>query len=128
MAPRMAFAQIKKLGYKGSQLSLTGTIINVPANLDKVQLAFPRSLSETMTVAMMIKRKMEYKNAYLSGNIRPKHVMLALKDLCKTTLYKKEGISIGNKWEHFFDQLTQSNDDFLSNVEYLDSTNVDVDT
>ena len=32
VAPRMAFAQIKQLGYKRAQIGLTGTIINVPAN------------------------------------------------------------------------------------------------
>ena len=53
--------------------------------------------------------------------------MLALKDLCKTTLYKNEGVSIDRKWEHLFDQLTQSNGNFLSNVESLDSTDVDMD-
>jgi len=86
ISPRLAFAQIQQLGYKKSQIALTGSVINVPSNLDIIQLALPRSVSDTMTIAVMIKRKMEYKHAFLSGNVRPKHLMIALKDLCNTPL------------------------------------------
>jgi len=107
VAPRMAFAQIRQLGYKRSQIGLTGTIINVPSDLDKVQTALPRSLLDPMTIAIMIKRKMEYTNAYLSGNVRPRCVMIALNDLCNTPLYKSEGICINSEWEKTFDEDKQ---------------------
>lgn len=57
-------------------------------NLDKIQTTLPRNINETMTLPIMIQRKMEYKNAYLSGNIQPNHVMLVLSDLCNTSFYK----------------------------------------
>ena len=34
VSPRITFAHIRQLGYRRAQLGLTGTIINVPADLD----------------------------------------------------------------------------------------------
>ena len=36
VAPRMDFSQTRQLGYKISQIGLTGTIINVPSSLDRI--------------------------------------------------------------------------------------------
>lgn len=52
---RIAFAQIRQLGYKRAQYGLNGTIINVPVNFDKVQHAFPRDIEETNTIAVRLK-------------------------------------------------------------------------
>ena len=101
----MAFAQIRKLGYKREQLDLSETLINVPIDLDRVQISLPRSLDDTMTIAIMLKRKLEYKNAFLSGNVRPSIVMAALNDLCKTKLYIDEGIVINTGWEEMFNKI-----------------------
>lgn len=40
VAPRMAFVEIRQLGYKRAQIGLIGTIINIPANLDKFNWSF----------------------------------------------------------------------------------------
>ena len=122
ISPRLAFAQIRQLGYKKSQIGLTGSVINVPSNLDIIQSALPRSVFDTMTIAVMIKRKMEYKHAFLSGNVRPKHLMVALKDLCNTPLYKSEGIVINTEWEQVFNNLCQKNNNEFPDTENIHSS------
>jgi hypothetical protein len=127
VAPRMDFCKIRELSYKKAQIGLTGTIINVPANLDKIQFALPRNLSNSMTVAIMLKIKMEYKNAYLSGNVCQKNVMTALKDLCNTSLYINEGIIINIQWEDVFDKSIDEHVVGLCNMAYHDSIDKDAD-
>ena len=46
--------------------------------------------------------KIEYKNVVLSGNVRSKDVMVAMRHLSNMTLYKNEGIVINNQWEKLF--------------------------
>lgn len=104
----MDFAQIRQLGYKRSQIGLTRKIINVFSNLDRIQTTLPRDIDDNMTVVIMLKRKMEYKNAYLPGNIRPKKAMSTLHDLCNTSLYKGEQIVINDEWKKHFDQSKQN--------------------
>ena len=53
---RIAFAQIRQLGYKRSQFGLTGTIINVPSDVRQVQQALPRDCNDSMTVAVLPKQ------------------------------------------------------------------------
>ena len=122
ISPRLAFAQIRQLGYKKSQIGLTGSVINVPSNLDIIQSALPRSVFDTMTITVMIKRKMEYKHAFLSGNVRPKHLMVALKDLCNTPLYKTEGIVINTEREQIFNELCQKNNNEFPDIENIHSS------
>ena len=69
MATKTNFAQIRKIGYKRSQIRLTGTTIIVPPSLDGIQREFPREIDDTMTVGIMLKIKLEYKNAYFYQNI-----------------------------------------------------------
>jgi hypothetical protein len=52
---RIAFAQIRQWGYKRSQLGLTGSIINVPVQMDVVQKALPQFMDETLTIAVALK-------------------------------------------------------------------------
>ena len=114
------FAQIRQLGYKRSQLGLTGTIINVPADLDRVQTALPRSLDDTMMIAIMLKQKLEYKNAFLFGNVRPSIVMAALNDLCKTKLYIDEGIVINTSWEEMFNKIAHQESNTETTIHSID--------
>ena len=110
LAPRMDFSQIRKLGYKRSNIGLTGTIINVLASLDRVKTTLPRYIDDYMIVSVMLKRKMEYKNDYLSRNILPKKVIIALHDFCSTSLYKIEQIVINDEWEKHFDQRKKNHE------------------
>ena len=73
---RIYFAQIRQWGYKRSQMGLTGTIINVPVHMDVIQRSLPQFVNETMTIAIALKRRLQYKNAYQTGKV-------CVKLLCK---------------------------------------------
>ena len=61
---RIAFAQIRQLGYKRAQYGLNGTIINVLVDFDRVQHTLPRHIGETQIITVKIKCKLQYKNTY----------------------------------------------------------------
>ena len=50
---------------------MTGTIIDVPVGIYKVKTTLPWSLDDEVTIAVLLKKKLEYKNSYLSGNVHP---------------------------------------------------------
>ena len=77
-------------------MCLTGSIINVPVQMDIVQKALPQSINNTITIAIALKRRLAYKNAYQTGKVRVHIFMKALKELCSRNLYKTENISINN--------------------------------
>jgi hypothetical protein len=79
-------------------MGLTGSIINVPVHMDVVQKSLPQFMNETMTIAVALKRRLQYKNAYQTGKVCVNIVMRALKELCSRTLYKAENISINKEW------------------------------
>lgn len=81
---------------------MNGTIINVPVDFDKVQLALPRDIDEKNTIAIRLKCRLHYENAYKQGNVIPSHVMNTLTILSKTPFYTKEKISINKDWQHLF--------------------------
>jgi hypothetical protein len=93
ISPHIAFAQIHKLHNFG-QFKLHGSIINVPANIDQTQSLQPRLLEDGTTIRILLKRRLEYRSPYMSGNIRPNIIMIALKDSIKTPLYKECNIVI----------------------------------
>jgi hypothetical protein len=101
---RIAFAQIRPWGYKRPQMGLTGSIINVHVQLDVVQKALPQFMSETMTIVVALKRRLQYKNAYQTGRVCVHIVMKALKELCSRALYKAQNICINDNWNHVLEQ------------------------
>ena len=86
-------------------------------DLDRVQKVLPRILSNSMTIAVMLKRKLEYKNAYLFVNIQPCNIMLDLNDLCKTPLYMSVDVTVYNKWEEVFNKDINIETHGLLNIE-----------
>jgi len=97
---RIAFAQIRQWGHRRSQIGLTGSIINVSVHMDIVQKSLPQYLNDTMTIAVALKRRLQYKNAYQAGKVHPIIVMKALNELCSRSLYKASNICINENWAH----------------------------
>lgn len=69
-ALRIPFMQIKSLGHE-RQCGLKGQVVNVPIPIDTVVNALPRSLSETYTIQLHLKRKMSYNHDYMCEVFRP---------------------------------------------------------
>jgi hypothetical protein len=121
---RIAFAQIRQWGYKRSQLGLTGSIINVPVQMDVVQKSLPQSMDGTLTIAVALKRRLQYKNAYQTGKVRVNIVMRELQQLCSISLYKAENISINKQWSFV---LEQSNHNCIDNENYDYGSDMDIE-
>ena len=69
-------------------MGLTGSIVNVPINIEIIQKALPQSMDETTTIAGTLKRELEYSNAYQTRKVRVYIVMKDLKQLFCKQLYK----------------------------------------
>jgi hypothetical protein len=63
IALQMAFAYIFQLNDWG-QYDIRGSVINVPTNLDKIQTILPQPTTCESTMALCIKRKLEFKFPY----------------------------------------------------------------
>jgi hypothetical protein len=124
ISPRIAFAQIHKLHNFG-QFKLHGSIINVPTNIDQTQSLLPRLPEDGTTIGILLKRRLEYRSPYMSRNIRPNIIMIALKDLIKTPLYKEYNIVIRPQWNSLFALHMQSSSNLDVNMDIEDSSNAD---
>jgi hypothetical protein len=60
-------------------MGLTGSIINVPIQLDVVKKSLPQFISDTMIIVVALKRCLQYKNSYQTGKVCVHVVMKALK-------------------------------------------------
>jgi hypothetical protein len=55
-----------------------GSVINVPANVDQIQSILPCLSHVGATISVFLKRFLEYKSLYMSRNVHPNMVMVAL--------------------------------------------------
>ena len=98
ISPVMAFMLIHQL-LLGGQLSLYGSICHLPIEIGKVVRILPRTLDEYETISVKLKRRLCYKNAVFSENVRPQKILIALHYLLNNSeLYKKHNININEEW------------------------------
>jgi len=93
ITPKQTFAQIYQVQIYG-QFKMHGNVINVPLNLNKIQLVLPQMPKDETTLGLIIKKKFEYRSPYTFGNIWLIQVMYALKNLPKIPLYEDATILI----------------------------------
>ena len=110
---------------RGGQLTIHGGVVNVPTNVNSTINALPRTLNESLTIPIKLKRRLSYKHYYLFQQIRPKKVLDAAKYLVETSeLFQKEGIEIRNSW---IDSVAGDvNNDWLEFVRNEDKSNNNV--
>lgn len=104
-SPRIPFLQIKSLGHE-KQFGLRGQVVNVPIQVNTVVHTLPRSMNETHTIQLHIKRKMQYKHDYMCEVIRPGLIYKWVKYLDGCELYRNLGIKINEEWKHFDEKCT----------------------
>jgi hypothetical protein len=97
----------------------------VPANIDQTQSLLPRLPEDGTTIGVLLKRRLEYRSPYMSGNIRPNITMIALKDLMTTPLYKECNVVIRPQWNSLFALHMQSSSNLDINMDIEDNSNVD---
>lgn len=86
----------RKLG----QLALKGMVINVPADLSRIQLALPRFVDSEGTIPVAIKYKLRHQACYRAAeNVRPAKLRDALEYLVShDTLWRETRVTIRSDW------------------------------
>ena len=74
------YANIPELP-RGGQLSIHGNVVNVPAYANSTVSTLPRSINESQTIPIKLKRRLSYKHHYQVQNVRPRKVLEAAKYL-----------------------------------------------
>ena len=98
LAPRLAFLKLMQVP-RGRQFKIHGNVVNVPAEVSETVNMLPRLPSETGTIKVNLKRRLQYKSSALSLNIRPHKVVQAANWLVtNSTLYRQEGITVNQAW------------------------------
>ena len=85
---------------------MTGSIINVPNNLEASTSIVPRQLSDTKTLRVMFMRQMKAKHAYIKETVRAKVVYEAAKLLAQTELYRGENVVLSSDWSEATEGIT----------------------
>lgn len=99
-ALRIPFMQIKSLGHE-RQCGLKGQVVNVPIPVNTIVNALPRSLNETYTVQLHLKRKMSFNHDYMCASFRPGLVLKAFQYLRRTPLYQEYDVTLSDDWKQY---------------------------
>ena len=97
VALRIPFMQMRELP-RGGQFSIHGNVVNVPVDIQPTIKVLPHTLEKT-TIPVKLKRKLVYKRAEISENIRPQKVLSALQWLFDhSSLYQDSGVQFDHQW------------------------------
>lgn len=99
ITPRIPFMQVMEKP-RGGQRSLKGNVVNVPSDVNTTVKSLPRTLSESETIQVKLKRKTSFKHHVLYEAIRPKKCIDALKWLLQNSkMFQNEEITINENWD-----------------------------
>ena len=88
---------------------MKGSIVNVMADVERLQKFLPRFIQEDATVLVGIKRQLQYDHYYMTGTVRPLETMKAARGLLDTSLYKDNNVLMNKEWkEHVKNLLGQA--------------------
>lgn len=74
LAPRIAFQKLMQAP-RGKRLKIHGNVVNVPADVVNIVSILPRLPSQTGTIKVNLKRKLQYKSSAMSLNVRLHNVV-----------------------------------------------------
>ena len=98
LAPRLAFQKLLQAP-RGRQFKILGNVVNVVAEVSNTVNVLPRLPSDTGTIKVNLKRKLQYKSSAMSFNVRPHKVIQAANWLINnSSLYRQEGITVNQVW------------------------------
>ena len=99
ISPRIPFMQIVEKP-RGGQRSLKGNVVNVPTDVDTTVKCLPRTLNDSQTIQVKLKRKLNFKHSVLYESIRPNVCLQALHWLLNhSVLFQSEGICLRQDWD-----------------------------
>ena len=95
---RIPFMQIHQLP-RGGQFCIKGNVVNVPVDIQPTINSLPRTLNQSGTISVKLKKKLAFKGCDFKENVRPCAVICGLHYLMnKSELYKSSGIQIDENW------------------------------
>src|SRR5580765_7673132 len=94
--PYIPFMQIKALQPYAinPQLSLKGSIVNIPVEINEMVNVSPRTFDEMSTIQIKLERHVEHKSDYMYETIKPAKIYEALEYLQQTPLYINNNVQI----------------------------------
>ena len=105
ISKRILFMKLVKLP-QGKQKGIKGAAVNVPADLGPACTLLPRIPTDAHIISLKLKRKLEYRQAYLHDTIRPEKVISALHYLKNNNpLYRD--IEINEDWIQTWQEMDQ---------------------
>ena len=93
---RILFMKLVKLP-RGKQKGIKGAAVNIPADLGPACSLLPRIPTDAHIISLKLKRKLQYKQAYLHDTIQPEKVITALRYL-KNNNPEYSDININENW------------------------------
>ena len=118
---RILFMKLVKLPH-GKQKGIKGAAVNVPADLGPACCLLPRIPTDAHIISLKLKRKLQYKQAYLHDTIRPEKVIAALQYL-KNNNPEYSDININENWIQQWHELDEELYDGIFEIEESEDTN-----
>jgi hypothetical protein len=92
-----------------------------PCDIQPTIQSLPRNIDESGTIAVKLKKRLEYKSCDYSENVRPLAVICALHYLVRNSeLYKSAGIHVDENWVN---EISQDNDTAEHNEDERETVN-----
>ena len=108
LAPRKIIAFQKLMqAPRGKQLKIHGNIVSVQADVMNTVTLLPRTPSETGTIKVNLRRKLQFKSSAVSLNIRPHKVVEAAHwfiSKSKLPVCRDDGTSLHEDWETTYNE------------------------
>ena len=102
----------------GGRTRVLGNVVNVPVDVAPTVQTLPRTLSDTETLVVKYKQKLEYKKCEFQENIRPSAVWKATRYLLQNSnLYKNENIQLKTDW---LNSISDYSGSLIKEVEVFD--------
>lgn len=80
-------------------MSISGNVVNVPADVMSIVNKLPRMLTEDKTISLKLKRSLNFKHSVAFERIRPNKVLNAAEWLVENSeLSRNKGLQIINNW------------------------------
>ena len=118
---RILFMKLVKLP-RGKQKGIKGAAVNIPADLGPACSLLPRIPTDAHIISLKLKRKLQYKQAYLHDTIRPEKVITALRYL-KNNNPEYSDININENWIQTWHEMDHELYDGLFDIEQNAETN-----
>ena len=116
---RILFMNLVKLP-RGKQKGIKGAAVNVPADLRPACNLLPKIPANAHIISLKLKRKLEYKQAYLHDTIQPETVLIALHYLKDhNPLYAD--IEVNENWIQTWQEEDEQLYDGIFNIEQNDT-------